>query len=118
MVEKQIILSTWKNNDEVIFANQGEVNSRTVMVKLSDSNENILKLTDKRVKLYAKKPDGSTIFSDCEVGADGETISTALTLLMLDTAGVVECEFQISDDSGELLKINGLKIMVLKEKEF
>lgn len=118
MVEKQIILSTWENNNQVIFANQGEINSRNIIIKFSDANENILSLTNKNIIFYAKKPDENAIFNNCEINADGETISIVLTSSLLDTAGIVKCEFQISDDSRKLLKVNGLRILVYAENNF
>lgn len=118
MVTKEICLKLWENNYLTLLANQGEVNSRYVVVYFQDEFENNLNLSGKSVTFYALKPDGTQIFNNCTVDTANNTATVMLTSQMSSIVGILECEFQIFDSNNTLLKANGIKIIVSSKGDF
>ena len=117
MVTKSITLSTWQENDSMLLLNQGEVNSRDIIVNFEDTDGN-LELKDRQVTFYVQKPDGTIIFNNCSVDSSQNTASFTITSQIVSVAGVLDCEFQIFDSNNSLLKVNGLKLIVKPNKDF
>lgn len=117
MVTKPITLNIWKENDSMLLLNQGEVDSRDIIVKFEDTDGN-LELKDRQVTFYVQKPDGTTIFNNCSIDSTQNTASITVTSQMVSVAGISDCEFQIFDNNNSLLKVNGLKLMVKPNKDF
>lgn len=116
MVTKEISLKVWEENQVLIYAVQGEVDSRILEICFTEQDGNNLTLSGKRVTFYAKKPDGTQIYNNCSV--EGSTATVTLTSQMLSAVGILECEFQIFDSNNLLLKVNGLKIIVTSKEDF
>lgn len=117
MVTKQITLNVWKKNSVILGFIQGEVDSRYIEVTFNDES-GTLNLANKQVTFYAQKPDGTLIFNDCAVDSDKNTATVAVTSQMESVAGFMECEFQIFNSENSLLKVNGLKILIVSDKDF
>ena len=118
MVTQKICLNTCELNHVIIYANEGEVQCRYVEVVFKDDETNDLSLSGYDVTFYAKKPDGTSIFNNCTVDTVNNTATVELTSQTLSVSGVLECEFQIFNSNGPLLKVGGLKIAVAPEKGF
>lgn len=116
MVTKEISLKVWEENQVLIYAVQGEVDSRKLEVLFTEQDGNNLNLSGKRVTFYAVKPDGTKIYNDCSIEGSAATIT--LTSQMVSVLGILECEFQIFDSNDLLLKVNGLKIIVTSKGDF
>lgn len=118
MVDKEIKLDVWKENNIVLYANQGEVDARFLKIIIL-SNGNVIDLSGKTVELYAVKPDGNLIFNNCIVlsGAQGQAY-VGLTSQMSCCTGMLECEIHIIGDGNSLLKIKGVKIIVIPCENF
>ncbi|MDR1627630.1 MAG: phage baseplate upper protein [Oscillospiraceae bacterium] len=118
MITKKIKLKTWETNYAVLYANQGEINSRFIEITFDTQNQN-LDLTNKTVTIYAAKPDGNLIYNNCAISdASSETIVVELTSQMSEIPGAVICELHIFDENGCLLKIKGLQIMIISCDDF
>lgn len=118
MVYKEISLNIWESNNVILYSHQGEIDSRYIKVAFKNYDSQNLDLTDKTVTIYAKKPDNTTIFNTCTVNTDDNTVTAVLTSQLLSCTGIVECEFQIFKGSTILLKVSGLKIIVLSVTDF
>ncbi len=118
MITKQISLSAWETNNVVIYANSGEIDSRYIEVSFKDEDQNDISLTNRYVTFYAKKPDDTTIFNNCEIDTADNIATVELTSQTLSVPGILECEFQIFDENNVLLKVNGLKIIVSEGENF
>lgn len=116
MVTKEISLKVWEENQVLIYAVQGEVDSRKLEVLFTEQDGNNLNLSGKRVTFYAVKPDGTKIYNECSIEGSAATIT--LTSQMVSALGILECEFQIFDSNNLLLKVNGLKIIVTSKGDF
>lgn len=117
MVTKQITLNVWKKNSVILAFIQGESDSRYIEVTFKDESEN-LSLANRQVTFYAQKPDGTLIFNDCDVDSDKNTATVAVTSQMESVSGFMDCEFQIFNSENSLLKVNGLKILIVADKDF
>ncbi len=118
MITKSIRLNTWKENYVNIYANRGEVDSRYIEVSFVDQSQTNISLSGKSVTFYAAKPDGTHIYNNCSVNTSTNTATFELTSQALSASGVVDCEFQIFSGQNELLKVNGLKIVVSSVCDF
>lgn len=118
MVSKDIELKIWGSNCVTLYAREGEIDSRYIKVSFKTQELKNLDLTGKTVTIYAKKPDGTQIFNTCTINSSDNTITAKLTSQFLSAKGIVECEFQIFEGDTVLLKVNGLKIMVVSALDF
>ena len=118
MVSKDIELKIWGSNCVTLYAREGEIDSRYIKVSFKTQELKNLNLTGKTVTIYAKKPDGTQIFNTCTINSSDNTITAKLTSQFLSAKGIVECEFQIFEGDTVLLKVSGLKIMVLSTLDF
>lgn len=118
MVSKDIELKIWGSNCVTLYAREGEIDSRYIKVSFKTQELKNLDLTGKTVTIYAKKPDGTQIFNTCTINSSDNTITAKLTSQFLNAKGIVECEFQIFEGDTVLLKVSGLKIMVLSTLDF
>lgn len=114
MVIKPINLDVWNKNDVTVFMNQGEVNSRKIYITFKDGSDS-LNLDDKEVVFYAMKPDGTFVYNTCTaVNSEIGIVSLDITSQVVDVAGQLKCEVHIIGKENNILKIKGLKIMVLE----
>lgn len=113
MTTKKITLKAWADNNEVITAVQGEVNSRFLEITLID-NDGALNLENKSVQIYAKKPDGNIIYNNAEIiDATKGIISIMLTSEMSAVSGIMsDCEIRVIDKQAVTLKFKGLHIII------
>ncbi len=118
MVSKDIELKIWESNCVTLYAREGEIDSRYIKVSFKTQELKNLDLTGKTVTIYAKKPDGTQIFNTCTINSSDNTITAKLTSQFLSAKGIVECEFQIFEGDTVLLKVSGLKIMVVSVLDF
>lgn len=118
MITQKISLNTCEINHVIVYANEGEVQCRYIEVLFKDDEANDVSLSGYDVTFYAKKPDGTSIYNSCTVDTVNNTATVELTSQTLSASGVLECEFQIYNGSGTLLKVGGLKIAVAPEKGF
>lgn len=118
MITQKITLNTCEINHVIIYANEGEVRCRYVEVLFKDDETNDVNLNGYDVTFYAKKPDGTSIFNSCTVDTVNNTATAELTSQTLSVSGILDCEFQIFNSSGVVLKVGGLKIAVAPEKGF
>lgn len=118
MIIKEIALNLWEENHVLIRTVRGETDSRKLKVSFIDQEANILNLSNKTVTLYAKKPDGTQIYNNCDVDTSTNTVIATITSQMISSLGIVECEFQIFDSKNILLKVNGLKLLVTSKCDF
>lgn len=118
MITKEIRLKLWEKNNEIFYAVKGEVDARSIKVYFLDEEENNLNLSGKTVKFYARKPDGTQIYNNCEISTSDNSATVSVTSQMVSVLGIVECEFQIFDSGNDLLKINGLRIIVTSKGDF
>ena len=118
MITQKICLNTCEINHVIIYANKGEAKCRYIEVVFKDDETNDLSLSGYEVTFYAKKPDGTSIFNSCTVDTVNNTATAELTSQALSVSGVLECEFQIFNDSGTLLRVGGLKVAVAPERGF
>lgn len=118
MITKKIKLKTWETNYIVLYANQGEINSRFIEITFDTQNQS-LDLTGKTVTIYAMKPDGNLIYNDCIISDVASGIITVeLTSQMSAVPGLVICELHIFNENGCLLKVKGLQIMIIHSDDF
>jgi hypothetical protein len=118
MITKKIKLKTWETNYAILYANQGEINSRFIEITFIAQNQN-LDLTNKTVTIYAAKPDGNLIYNNCTISdAASGTAMVGLTSQMSEMPGTVVCELHIFDENECLLKVKGLQIMVIHCDDF
>ena len=118
MITKKIKLKTWDTNYIVLYANQGEINSRFIEITFDTQNEK-LDLTNKTVTIYAKKPDGKLIYNNCTVlDPSSGTVTVELTSQMSNMPGALICELHIFDSNGYLLKVKGLQVMIINCDDF
>jgi len=118
MTTKEISLKVWEENRIVILANKGETGSRCIKVSFTDAEGDVLDLNGKSVTFYALKPDKTQVFNNCEVSTKDNTATLNITSQILSSVGIVECEFQIFDANSNLLKANGIKIIVSSKGDF
>ena len=113
MTTKKITLKAWADNNEVITAVQGEVNSRFLEITLID-NDGALNLENKSVQIYAKKPDGNIVYNNAEIiDATKGIISIMLTSEMSAVSGIMsDCEIRVIDRQASELKFKGLHIII------
>lgn len=113
MVTKEINLDIWKRNDIAITVNQGEKDTRIIQISFKDNGEP-LNLSGKEVVFYCRKPDGKVVYNSCEIIDSLNGIANLnLTSQILALKGVLLCEFHILENEGNILKVSGLKIIVL-----
>ena len=113
MTTKSLTLDIWQKNNVIVKANQGEVNSRFLQIKILDKN-NTFSLAGKIVIFYATKPDGNVIYNYCLVeDAENGVVSVCLTSQMSSECGKMFCEIHIIDEKASTLKVLGLEIYVL-----
>ena len=118
MITKKIKLKTWDTNYIVLYANQGEINSRFIEITFDTQNEK-LDLTNKTVTIYTKKPDGNLIYNNCTIlDASNGIVTVELTSQMSNIPGALICELHIFDENGYLLKVKGLQIMIINCDDF
>lgn len=115
MVTKQISLNVWQKNAITIYAERGEIDARTLQITFLDESRNPLSLEELKVAFYALKPDGTKVFCFCTVNDSADEVSLTLSSQMVSCAGVVECEFQIYKGEEMVLKVDGLRILVLED---
>ena len=115
MITKSIILNAWENNKQKVLAVQGEVGARWLDITLLD--EKIpLDLTNCFVVIYMDT--GVVIYNTCEItDALNGQISVELTQNMSGIYGDFEAEIHIYDELGNLLKIKGLEITIIKSTD-
>lgn len=118
MITQKISLNTCEINHVIVYANEGEVQCRYIEALFKDDEANDVNLSGYDVTFYAKKPDGTSIYNSCTVDTVNNTATVELTSQTLSASGVLECEFQIYNGSGTLLKVGGLKIAVAPERGF
>lgn len=118
MIIKEIALNLWEENHVLVRTVRGETDSRKLKVSFIDQEGDILNLSNKMVTLYAKKPDGTQIYNNCDIDTSTNTILATITSQMISSLGIVECEFQIFDSNNLLLKVNGLKLLVTSKCDF
>ncbi len=118
MTTKEISLKVWEENRIIILANKGETDSRCIKVSFTDEDDDDLDLSGKSVTFYALKPDGTQVFNNCEVDTQENTATLIITSQILSSVGILECEFQIFDADSNLLKANGIKILVSSKGDF
>ena len=118
MITKEISLKLWEKNNEIFYAVKGEVDARCIKVYFLNEDETKLDLSGKTVKFYARKPDGTQIYSDCTVDTNENNVVVNVTSQMVSVLGIVECEFQIFNSENDLLKVNGLRIIVTSKGDF
>lgn len=115
MVTKQISLNVWQKNSITIYAERGEIDARTLQITFLDESRNPLSLEELKVAFYALKPDGTKVFCFCTVNDSADEVSLTLSSQTVSSAGVVECEFQIYKGEEMVLKVDGLRILVLED---
>lgn len=118
MITKEISLKLWGKNEEIFYAVKGEVDARRMKVCFLDKDETNLNLSGKTVTFYAQKPDGTQVYSNCTINTSENSATVDVTSQMVSVLGIVECEFQIFDSENELLKANGLRIIVTSKGDF
>lgn len=118
MVIKEISLNLWEDNHILIRTVRAEVDSRKLKVSFIDEDGNALSLSGKNITLYAKKPDGTEIYNNCDIDTSKNIASVSITSQMVSSIGIVECEFQIFNSNNLLLKVNGLKLLVVSKCDF
>lgn len=118
MVTKEISLKIWEENRVLIYTIQGEVDSRKLEISFTEQNGNNLNLSGKSISLYVRKPDGTQIYNNCIIDTNTNTAIITITSQIVSAVGILECEFQIFDSDNLLLKVNGLKIMVIPQGDF
>lgn len=118
MITKEISLKLWEKNNEIFYAVKGEVDARCIKVYFLNEDETNLSLSGKTVKFYARKPDETQVYSDCTVDTSENSVVVNVTSQMVSVLGIVECEFQIFNSENDLLKVNGLRIIVTSKGDF
>lgn len=118
MITKEIRLKLWEKNNEIFYAVKGEVDARCIKVYFLSEDETNLSLSGKTVKFYARKPDGTQIYNNCDVSTSDNSVTVSVTSQMVSVLGIVECEFQIFNSENDLLKVNGLRIIVTSKGNF
>ena len=118
MITKEISLKLWEKNNEIFYAVKGEVDARCIKVYFLDEDETKLSLSGKTVTFYARKPDGTQIYNSCTIDTSENSASVSVTSQMVSMLGIVECEFQIFNSENDLLKVNGLRIIVTSKGDF
>lgn len=118
MITKEISLKLWEKNNEIFYAVKGEVDARCIKVYFLDEDETKLSLSGKTVTFYARKPDGTQIYNSCTIDTSENSASVSVTSQMVSMLGIVECEFQIFNSENDLLKINGLRVIVTSKGDF
>lgn len=113
MVIKRIQMNVSTQNNVIALSNTGETGSRFLEVSFIDSESNPFDLSDKRVIIYAEKPDKMIVFNECTVTGDPSNgkILVEITSQMASSTGIVNCEFHIIKDNSVILKITELKII-------
>ena len=113
MVQKYITLNAFKEEPTIIHAVQGESESRTLYIALTDSAGNPVDLTGKAVRFYAEKPDKTVIFADCTIeDTVAGKVSVALSYQTVAVKGTVNCTIYVNTSENEALKFTNLKIVV------
>lgn len=113
MVTKKIQMNVSTQNNAVALSNTGETGSRFLEVSFIDSESNPFDLSDKRVILYAEKPDKMIVFNECTVIGDPSNgkILVEITSQMACSTGIVNCEFHVIKNNSVILKVTDLKII-------
>lgn len=113
MVQKYITLNAFREEPTIIHAVQGESESRTLYIALTDSAGNPVDLTGKAVRFYAEKPDKTVIFADCTIeDTVAGKVSVALSYQTVAVKGTVNCTIYVNTSENEALKFTNLKIVV------
>lgn len=112
MITKSIYLDTWRTTETTVTVAQGEVNARFLHVYLVSSGVPV-DLTGCSAAVYCTKPDGTTIFNDCEVtDAEKGLICVPMTQQMSLVPGQLkDVEIRVTD-SDSVLKVRGLRVIV------
>lgn len=113
MVIKKIQMNVSTQNNVLALSNTGETGSRFLEVSFIDSESNPFDLSDKRVILYAEKPDKMIVFNECTVTGDPTDgkVLVEITSQMVSSTGIVNCEFHVIKDNSVILKVTRLKII-------
>ena len=111
MTNENIALQAWRKDiSYILYAVQGESDSRTFNFILYDQTGTVISPTDKTVSFYVQKPDGTTVMLNTT--ASGNTISVTLTLQACAVAGIMPCWLQLVDSNGDDLRIDSLLLDV------
>ena len=84
-----------------ITATQGDT-ARSVKITIISNNQPYTPPSGATAVLRAKKPDGTSVFDDATINADG-TITAALTAQVTATVGNVRCEISLYGADGKTL---------------
>lgn len=113
MVIKKIQMNVNTQNSAIALSNTGETGSRFIEVSFVDSENNPFDLSNKRVIIYAEKPDKMIVFNECTITGDPSNgkVLVEITSQMTSSVGIVNCEFHIIKDNSVILKVTELKII-------
>ncbi len=113
MTNKEITLNVWNENNKIITAVQGEIDSRFLIINLKDDNGPI-NLTGKSVKFLANKPDGTVVFNNMDIkDAENGIVVLGLTSQMSAIPGLLDgCEIHIISENGKTLIAKKINILV------
>ena len=91
-----------------ITAKQGDT-ARYLSFELYNNGQ-VLDLTGKTVKIFAKKPDNTEVFNDCTI--EDNKVIVALTSQLLAVEGIAKCELMLLDENKNYItsKVFDLKI--------
>ena len=113
LTNKEIILNVWNENNKIVTAVQGEIDSRFLIITLQDDNGPI-NLTGKSVKFLANKPDGTVVFNNMDIkDAENGVVVLGLTSQMSAIPGLLSgCEIHIISENGKTLIAKKINILV------
>lgn len=112
-VSKQITLLAWADNNILVTGvKQGEVDGRSLIITLLNTNEPV-DLTSTIVTIDMIKPDATESYQAFEIiDAVNGKIKVTLTSQISAVVGDVDCEIRVTQSEGQTTKWGGLKINV------
>lgn len=110
----KLYLDFTSNNTDIVTAVEDDTNSRYLDVYLLN-NGLAVDLTGEEVKIYAEKPDGTTIFNNGEITEpENGRCQFLLTTQLLSVPGIVKCQISTWKDNEQILTTLPFNIVVTK----
>lgn len=110
----KLYLDFTSNNTDIVTAVEDDSNSRYLDVFLLN-NGLAVNLTGEEVKIYAEKPDGTTIFNNGEITEpENGRCQFLLTTQLLSVPGIVKCQVSTWKDNEQILTTLPFDIVVTK----
>lgn len=112
VVVKAVKLYAWRQNYVTFNVVQGESDSRKLNIQLFDTVDPV-NLTSAQAKLFASKPDGTSVYQNCQtVDSSLGLISVELDDQICTVSGTVDCWIQVIGADQSDLRFEGMFIQV------